>query len=154
MPNPKVVAKVQGIDPSINKFQDQLLGVTNTFMRQVSENIGTMPVYDTPSRPVANASSAGQVIQLKNPGAAALVQVCLQKADGGFAWVTLANTTQVAAANGYTPVYSVADLPAADASSLGYLARIKDPGVAETLLVCMRKADDTYVWVRIVTVAP
>ena len=159
IPNPKVVAKVQGADPSFNKFQDQLLGVTNHFMRQVSENIGTMPIFNTASRPTANASSAGQIIQLQDEGTAALVQVCLPNADGAYAWLTLADhgwvqadtAVAVDASIGFTKVYTTGTLPVASAAMHGFMARVKDPGVTESLKVCLQKADGTYVWVNVVT---
>lgn len=163
IPNPKVVAKVQGEDPSFNKFQDQLLGVTNHFMRQVSENIGTMPVFDTASRPTANASSSGQIIELQDSGSDAIVQVCLPDAKGAYAWVTLGDRVwvdaRIAAADaalaeaitGYSKAYTTATLPVADAATRGFTVRVKDPGVAEVLKVCLQKADNTCAWVTIVT---
>lgn len=82
----KVLHKVQSDDPVLNRFQDQVLGVLNPFMKSASGAIGSTPSADTASLPPPSATVAGKTYRVKDPGKAEVMKVCLANANGVYSW--------------------------------------------------------------------
>jgi hypothetical protein len=82
----KVLHKVQGEDPALNRFQDHVLNVLNPFMREVVDTVGSVPRVDSASLPVASASYAGKTYRVKDKNQPEVVKTCLANADGTFFW--------------------------------------------------------------------
>ena len=70
----------------MNRFQDQLLGVLNPFMKQIAAALGSMPQVDSASLPAPSASVAGEIYRVKDSGQQEVLKVCLAGPTGVFAW--------------------------------------------------------------------
>jgi hypothetical protein len=82
----KVLHKVQSEDPVLNRFQDQVLGVLNPFMKAASGAIGATPQADTASLPPPSATVAGKMYRVRDPGQPEVMKVCLADKNGVFSW--------------------------------------------------------------------
>jgi hypothetical protein len=82
----KVLHKVQGEDPALNRFQDHVLGVLNPFMREVVDSVGSFAQVDTASLPEPSASYAGKTYRVKDKGQPEILKTCLMNANGTFSW--------------------------------------------------------------------
>jgi hypothetical protein len=84
----QTVTRVQSDSRELNQAQDNIHRAIKPLLEQ-SVLMPKETVLST-SRPAASAENHTGFARVKDPAGAESLQVCLQKADGTYAWVTIA----------------------------------------------------------------
>ena len=80
------IVKLNGKDPVINRFADNVRDTVNPLIEQVN----ALEVPTVSSDPAATADMVGHSIIVKVPGQPATVKVCVPNSSGGYEWVGVA----------------------------------------------------------------
>ena len=82
------IPRIHSDSPELNRVQDAIRGSLHPALRLL-DAVTPLPCNST-TRPVATADMAGRFVRVKDANLPEHLQVCLQNADGSWAWADCA----------------------------------------------------------------